>query len=236
MTIRSRLPLILLIGVSACASDMTVPPSNDLLRLTAAQVKSLDSTAVVLVQANPGNTGLKALVDSTLMLLTAGVELRRVDITTNLTSAPMYAVTVRRSVSRPTGSWSTFTLVALDDPAKLGSLIEISGFAQTSGGTAPNTMSGTIGDGSGLANASLFQVGGGGSVTEWRAASGTIGFAGAATGTTCPGFAGTAVVTCRLETMLARFTVPGAATTGGSTRAASMATTEVPGLVLTFTP
>ena len=101
----------------------------DKLQLSAAQVQALDSTAQVIVRANPENADLKSLVDSTLMVLTAGVEAKRVDINTNLTTAPLYLVGVHRAVARASGSFSTWTLIAIDNPAKLANLIEVSGFA-----------------------------------------------------------------------------------------------------------
>ena len=63
---------ILFVGITlltgACtSSDNTAPaPAPEKIQLTAAQVKSLDSSGQAIVQANPGNADLKSLVDSTL--------------------------------------------------------------------------------------------------------------------------------------------------------------------------
>src|SRR5438046_6550853 len=94
----------------------------------------------------------------------------------------------------------------MDDPAKLTSLIEMSGFAQNSAAAAPSSVSGTIGAGNGFVNGVLIQVATGGIVTQWRAGTGTASFSSDAPGAACPGFTPTAKVTCALETMHVHFT------------------------------
>jgi hypothetical protein len=124
--------------VGCSGADNTGPATTpDRLQLTAAQVKSLDSIGQVIVQANPGNANLKALADSTLAVLTAGIEAKRVDIATNLTTAPLYLVGIHRAAAGSTGSYSTWTLVAIDDPSRLANLAEVSGFAQSTSATPP---------------------------------------------------------------------------------------------------
>ena len=149
--------------------EPTYPPgAPEVLQLTTKHVGSLDSTGRVITQANPGNGSLKSLVDSTLLVLTAGVEAKRLDVATNLTTEPLYFVGVHRAVSRGNSAFSTWTLVGMDNPSKLTSIVEVSGFAQTANGTPPTSVSGTIGDGTGVVNGLLLAVANGGSVTEWR--------------------------------------------------------------------
>jgi hypothetical protein len=225
--------------IVGCSAESTIPTTvPDKLQLTAAQVNSLDSTAQVVVQANPGNANLKALADSTLGVLTAGVEAKRVDIATNLTTAPLYLVGIHRAAVQPTGSWSTWTLVAIDDPSRLANLIEVSGFAQSVGPTPPVSVSGAIGDGTGIANATLLQVGAGGAVTEWRASTGTVSFSSDAPGAPCSGFTATPHVTCALETMHVHFMANAAGGSGGAgaRQAALSIDTDVPAMRLTYTP
>ena len=190
------------------------------------------------MQANPGNADLKALVDSTLMVLTAGVQAKRVDISTNLTSAPLYLIGIHRAVTYSTGSFSTWTLVAIDDPNKLANLIEVSGFAQSTSSTPPTSISGTIGDASNIGNGMLLQVGTGGAVTQWRPTSGSASFSSDAPGVACPGFTPTPKITCALETMHVRFTETAAIGSGGAgARQATLSTdTGVPAMRLTYTP
>jgi hypothetical protein len=226
--------------IVACAStDSTEPPlEGDLLQFTAASVDAIDSTAQEIVRANPGNPDLQSLVDSTLMVFTAGIQARRVDVTTNLTTAPLHLVGIHRAVSRPGSSFSTWTLVALDDPSHLTSIIEVSGFAQSASGTAPSSVSGTIGDGTGIVNALLIQVGTAGAVTTWHANTGTVSFSSGAPGAACPGFTPTPIVTCAVETMRVRFNAVAPAGTGTtSSRHASLAAeVDVPAMRLTYTP
>jgi hypothetical protein len=225
--------------LTACGSPEPTMPVDapDVLQLTTKQIGSLDSIGQVITQANPGNGTLKSLVDSTLLVLTAGVEAKRLDVTTNLTTKPLYFVGVHRAVSQGASAFSTWTLVGMDDPAKLTSLVEVSGFAQTANGTAPATVSGTIGDGTGVVNGLLLAVGNGGSVTEWRPTSGTVSFASIASGTPCPNFQSSGNITCTLETMRVRFTVNAPGGTGGaSARSAAVSTdVDVPTMRLTYT-
>jgi hypothetical protein len=225
--------------LAACNDSEPTQPGDapDVLLLTTKQVGSLDSTGRVITQANPDNGTLKSLVDSTLLVLTAGVEAKRLDVTTNLTTKPLYFVGVHRAVSRGSSAFSTWTLVGMDDPSKLESLVEVSGFAQTATGTAPASVSGTIGDGTGVVNGLLLAVGSGGSVTEWRAATGTVSFSSIASGTACPNFPASGNITCTLETMRVRFTMsaPGGAG-GASARSAAVSTdVDVPTMRLTYT-
>lgn len=230
--------------LAACSGDSgSTGPENspDVLQLTAKHVESLDSTGNVITQANPGNGTLESLVDSTLQVLTAGIEARRLAVSTNLTTKPLYFVGVHRAVSRATGSFSTWTLVGMNDPSKLESLVEVSGFAQSATGTPPSSVSGTIGDGSGLVNGLLLSVGTGGAVTEWRATTGTASFSSTPTSTACPNFTSPAstpvTITCTLETMRVRFTMTAPSGSGGAgTRQASVATdVDVPAMRLTYT-
>jgi hypothetical protein len=207
------------------------------LELTTKQVGALDSTGQVITQANPGNPNLKSLVDSTLLVLTAGVQAKRLDVTTNLTTKPLYFVGVHRAVRQSNSSFSTWTLVGMDDPEKLTSLIEVSGFASSTTTTPPASLSGTIGDGTGFVNGMLLAVGTGGAVTEWRSTSGPASFSSGPAGAPCPNFTATGNITCTLETMRVKFTINAPnGTSGGGARSASIATeVDVPAMRLTYT-
>ena len=230
---------VLAVALAACSGAESTQPLDtpDVLQLTAKQTGSLDSTGRVITQANPGNATLKSLVDSTLLVLTAGVEAKRLDVATNLTTKPLYFVGVHRAVTRGNSAFSTWTLVGMDDPSKLTSLVEVSGFAQTSTSTPPASVSGTIGDGSGVVNGLLLAVGTGGSVTEWRATSGTVSFSSIATGAACPNFPLTGNITCTLETMRVRFTMSAPGGTGGASARSAVVSTDVdvPTMRLTYT-
>ena len=226
-------------AVSALAcSDGTAPSvPSDTISFSADQIRKLDSTAVVIVKTNPGSADLKSLVDSTLLVLSAGVQAKRVDIVTDLTSVPLYLVGVHRVVAGTTSSFSTWTLVAIDDPDKLANLIEVSGFAQASGSTPPASASGTIGQPGNIGNGILMQVAVGGVVALWRPTSGSATFSSSAAGTACPNFVAVAHISCALETMQVRFTMAAPSGTGAGSRQASLVTdTTVPAMRLTYVP
>ena len=130
-------------------------------------VNSLDSTAQVIVQANPGNATLKSFADSTLLVLTAGIQAQRVNITTNLTSAPLYFVGIHRTINRATGAVFDVDVgrhrrsVAPHEHRRGRRLRR-----RSPTGAAPTSLSATIGDGSGAVNGRLLQVATGGAVTE----------------------------------------------------------------------
>jgi hypothetical protein len=224
---------------AACSrSDSTGPETaSDVLQLTPTQVGALDSTGQVITQANPGNSTLKALVDSTLLVLTAGVQAKRLGISTNLTTKPLYFVGVHRAVTGVNGPFSTWTLVGIDDPTKLTSLVEVSGFAASATDAPPTSVSGTIGDGGGIVNGMLLAVGTGGAVTEWRAATGTASFVSDPPGAACPNFTPSANVTCTIETMHVHFTMNApSGSDGAGARQATVATdVDVPAMRLTYT-
>ena len=225
---------------AACDGDSVSPSdASDDLEMTAAQIASLRSHAEQMVRANPGDPDLKSLVDSTLMVFTAGVRAKRIEIATNLTTEPLYAIGIHRAVARPQGgAFSTWTLVAFDDPAELTYLIEVSGFAQGAGGSAPALVAGTIGDGSGIVNAMLLQVGAGGAVTKWHASAGTVSISSDPAKVACPGFAQTPSLSCALETMHARFTALAPTGSGGAgARQATLPTDgDIPTMRLTYAP
>ena len=237
----ARCLAIVICGASAliACSDTTTPIVGDSITFTAAAVRSLDSTGAAIETANPTNGTLKSLVDSTLLVFTAGVAAQRLDVTTNLTAAPLFFVGIHRVVNQSAGSsFSTWTVVGMDDPSQLANLVEVSGFAQASGTTAPSSVSGTIGDGTGVVNALFLQVATGGSVTQWNAGSGTVSFSSDAAGAACPNFTPTAKVTCALETMHVQFAATASnGSSGAGARQASIATSmAVPAMRLTITP
>jgi hypothetical protein len=236
---RFALPCVASALAACSSSDSTGPDTtSDVLQLTTKQVGSLDSTGQVITQANPGNANLKALVDSTLLVLTAGVQAKRLDVSTNLTTKPLYFVGVHRAVTTGSGSFSTWTLVGIDDPSNLASLVEVSGFAAGTSGTPPTSVSGTIGaGGGGIVNGMLLAVAAGGAVTEWSAATGTASFSSDAPGAACPNFTPTANITCKLETMHVHFTLNAPSGTGGAgARQAGVGVdVDVPAMRLTYT-
>lgn len=236
----SRLAAVATVVVAlGCGSEPTdpihTPPSGDSFSLTSVQVSSLDSTGQAVVTANPGNGTLKSLLDSTLQVLTAGVTAKRVDVSTDLTTVPLYFVGIHRVLARASGSFSTWTLVGMDDPEALVNLIEVDGFAQTATATAPSSVSGSIGTGD--LNALFLKVATGGAVTQWSANTGTISFSSDAPTVACPVANPSANISCAIETMHVHFNVNAASGTDAApARHAIVATdVDIPTMRLTYT-
>lgn len=237
----SRLGAVaMVVAAVGCASDSTTgtthtPPTGDSFILTSHQASSLDSTGQVVVTANPGNGTLSSLLDSTLQVFTAGITAKRVDVTTDLTTAPLYFVGIHRVVSQGSGSFSTWTVVGMDDPEALVNLVEISGFAQSATTSAPTSVGGTIG--TGAVNALFLKVATGGAVTEWDANTGTVSFSSDDATVACPVANPAPNIACTIETMHVHFDVSAANdVSGGSGRHATVATdVDIPTMRLTYT-
>jgi len=234
-----------ILASTGCGDILVLPAGpagpDTLLVLSAPAINALDSTGHAIVRANPENADLEALVDSTLLVLTAGIQAKQTNVATDLTDARMYFVGVHRVFVRPGSSSSTWSVVGFDDPAHLANLIEVTGFAQQPANVAPASVGGTIGDGTGVVNGLLLAVGSNGAVTEWRATSGAVQIVSDAPGGACPNFTSTAVVTCSVETMHVLFAIAGPSVPGASgaasSRSASVSTVaDIPGIRLTFTP
>jgi hypothetical protein len=242
--IAARLSLSLLVAVSmlaACDDNSTTGTGvliGDDLALTSVQLHALDSTGQAIEQANPTNATLKSLVDSTLTILSAGVVAKRIDVATDLTTNPLFFVGVHRVFEHPTGaSFSTWNIVGMDDPMNLKNVIEVSGFAQANSTTAPSSVTGTVGDGTGIANGFMLQIAPGGSVTQWSAGAGSVSVTTDPGTTACPGFVSTVKVTCTLETVHVHFDIAstGAAGGAGPKHATVASDVVVPMMRLTYT-
>lgn len=224
----------------ACGDDPASPgPTGEKITLSQTQVDAMSDRGNQIASANPGNESLRSFVDSTLQALQAGVQMQRLDVTTNLTDKPLYFVGIHRVVNQSNGSsFSTWTLVGFEDPTNFANIVQTSGFAQSSGGTAPGSVSGTIGDGTGIVNGQLLQVGASGSVATFNFASGTASFRSDAPSGPCPKVNPAPATTCSLEIMHVRFTVSATQSAAGSLeRHASIATeVAVPAMRLTYTP
>ena len=224
------------LGCSSGSTDLThTPPSGDSFVMTSHQSSSLDSTGQVVVTSNPGNSSLQSLLDSTLQVFTAGITAKRIDVSTDLTTVPLYFVGIHRVVERASGSFSTWNVVGMDDPEALVNLVEVSGFAQSGTATAPASVSGSIG--TGAVNALFLKVATGGAVTEWFANTGTMAFSSDAATVACPVANPAANTTCAIETMHLHFDVTAANDqNGGAGRHATVATdVDIPTMRLTYT-
>ena len=227
------------LGCGDSNPTMPNPPTGAEFTLSQAQLSAMTTRAGQLADANPGNGSLQSLVDSTLLALQAGVVMKRVDVQTDLTTAPLYFVGLHRVIHQAGGgSFSTWTLVGFEDPAAFANVIQVSGFAQSPSAIAPTSVSGTIGDGLGLVNGQLLQVGAANSLTTWNVSTGTASFSSDAPSGPCPNGNPEPKTVCTLETMHVTFSITAAQLgAAGQTRHATVTTeVAVPAIRLTYTP
>ncbi len=227
---------------AGCGKDSpTSPegPSGAEFTLSQAQVTALLSRADQLVDANPGSGSLRSLVDSSLIALQAGVVMKRVDVQTDLTTAPLYFIGIHRVIHQQGGgSFSTWTLEGFDDPANFANIVQTSGFAQSATSTAPSSLSGTIGDGTGTVNGQLLQVGANNAVSTFNYSNGAASFTSDTPTGPCPNGNPEPRTACTLESMRVTFTVTATQSPTGSLVRHASVTTEVavPTIRLTYTP
>ena len=93
----------------ACSDEPTSPAlSGEIITLSPSQVTSLVTRSDAVADANPGNVSFRSFVDSTLVAMQAGVQMKRLDVATNLTTAPLSFVGIHRVVHKASGgSYST---------------------------------------------------------------------------------------------------------------------------------
>lgn len=226
---RASLVGVLLFPLAACGrGDPALPTSPvDQIELTAGQINSLDSTGRVMEQNNSSDPTVKALVDSTLLVLTSGIVAKRLNVTTDLTLAPLYFVGVHR-VYTGAASFATWTVVGMDDPSHLTSIIELGAYSPSN----TESVNGPLSD---VLNGLLLSVASGGMVTEWFASSGSGSIASSGASTPCPNFPATPNITCTLETMHVSFSLSGASTsTGTGARRATVSDVDIPAMRLTY--
>jgi hypothetical protein len=181
----------------------------------------------------PVHPELAWLADSARLVLKSGAEADVIPITTDLAAGPFYAVGLERGVQVSAIAFSTFDLIAFNDPSNPTDFIIVDGFT-TGTGTPPTSASGNFG---GAVNGHLFHVAGN-TVTAWRAQAGIAALSTGSVGDACTGFTPDAGVSCALSTLTAGFTITSAledsGVQGGGTRSASLDATTVAGILLSF--
>jgi hypothetical protein len=213
-----------------CGSD-TTGPHGPTVTLTAAEATILMARITELAPVHPE---LAWLADSANLVLKSGAEADVIPITTDLAAGPFYAVGLQRGVQVSISSFSTFDLIAFNDPSNPTDFIIVDGFTAGTG-TPPTSASGAFG-GSAV-NGHLFHVAGN-TVTAWRAQAGTATLSTGSVGNACTGFVSNVSITCAQSTLTAEFTIASAVQDNGvltaGTRSASLAATTVAGILLSY--
>ena len=236
--VRNVLALAGVVTLLGCESDKIVIPvtTGEVINLTQAQAATLVSR---MTSFSSTDASLAALGDSARFVLSAGAEARQINVTTDLGEGPYWAVSLHRSrvgTGASPQSWSTFHVIAFNEPNNPTRFIVLGGFNQVSGTTPPTSVSGPIGAGAGGSlTAHLFSVSGT-QVSAWHASGGTSSLNATPSLESCPGFSASGM-TCLKSTMTANFnittTVPGNGTTGTRTMSTASAQTA-PGIRLAF--
>lgn len=212
-----------------CGGDKVTGPESQIF-LSDAQATTLMNK---IIQITPIRSQISWLADSANLVLRSGAEANLVAINTNLAPGPFYAVGLQRRVQLTGSSFSTFDLIAFDDPSNPRNFFIIDGF--NSGTGAPPTS--TSGNFDGPVNGYVFHVEGS-TIYAWRAALGTATLTSGTPGTACTGFQSSSGVTCALTSLSASFNIGAAFQDVGppsnSTVLAVLNTTTVSGIMLGY--
>jgi hypothetical protein len=216
--------LALAFSLAACSDDPASPASGDLITLTSSQAVAL----VAKVESfGAQDASLGALSDTVDVVITAGAQARRIDVTSDIGNGPYWTVSLQMFA----GTTSTFHVIAFDDPSNPSRFLILGGAVL--GSSVPVTSaSGSIGtNGTTSLTGHLLTVSGSG-VSAWHVSGGSLSFDLHPTTQTCPGFTGSG--NCVPITMDATFNFTASVPDGSATgqRTASGSAQGIPGVRL----
>lgn len=222
--------IALLLVSAACGDDGTGPTTGELITLTSAQAAALVAQVEEFGAADPN---LASLSDTVEVVIKAGAQARRIDVTTDLGSGPFWAVSLHMPSTMSTPAASTFHVIAFNEPSSPTQFLIFGGWAQGAGSTPPTAVTGSLSGPTATTSvtAHLFSVSGG-QLSMWHATAGSSGLNSNGTQESCPGFAGPG--TCTRATMDATFSITASvpdqnsAATGQRTATGSVA--DIPGI------
>jgi hypothetical protein len=230
MKATSLASVTLALSLAACSDDPNGPPNGEVITLSAGQAAALVSRIESFGASDPT---LQALADTIDVVIKAGAQARRVEITNSQGGSLFYAVSLHRTNAQSNPAWSTFHIIAFDDPTTPTIFVILGGSAFATGSsTPPGSAAGPIGAGaSNSLTGHLFAVSGN-QVSSWNASGGTSSMTADATTQQCDGFAGPG--TCVKSAMDASFTITASVAGNGTTgaRTWSGTITGAPGIQL----
>ncbi len=229
---RSRLTfaaVALLAAANACSDEPTGPTGAETITLSASQAATLVGRIEAFASADPT---LEALADTVGVVLNSGAEARRIEITTSSGPTAFYAVSLQRVMPGSSAPWSTFHVVAFDDPVTPTQFVILGGvaFAGSSTADAPSSVSGSIGTtGATSLTAHIFELSGS-QLSMWHANAGSVSFAALEMLEACTGFPGPG--DCVRIQMNGSFDITGTVAGNGATgqRTASGTLKDIPGI------
>jgi hypothetical protein len=221
--------------LAACGANESIgPTTGELITLSAAQAAALVSKVESFGALDPN---LASLSDTVEVVLKAGAEAKRIDVTTDLGSGPFWAVSLHMPNTISSPASSTFHVIAFNEPNNPTQFIILGGWAQGTGNNPPSTVNGSLSGPSATTSVTghLFSVSGS-QVSAWRATSGGSVLTSSATGQACTGFTGPG--TCVRGAMDVSFSIAGTIPDAGSAatgqRTASGTITSIPGIRLSM--
>ena len=180
------------------------------------------------------------LADSVNLVIAAGAEADRLDVTTDLAPGPFYAVGLQRAFPNAPSPFSTFHLIAFNDPSNPTDFIIIGGYHQGAPGSAPpQSASGTFSSPNPVVTVTghLFHFGEA-LLSEWRASTGSALLQTGTVGDACASLPVPSGVTCTRATLGALFNIDVAFHDAGGQNDTRMAKltlgAEVSGIKLIF--
>lgn len=222
------------LALASCIDAGTGPTTGDLITLTAAQAAALVAKVESFGAADPN---LASLSDTVAVVLKAGAQAKRIDVTTDLGSGPFWAVSLHMPNTISSPASSTFHVIVFNEPQNPTQFIILGGWAQGTGSTAPSTVNGSLSGPTSTTSvtAHLFSVSGD-EVSVWHATSGGSVLTSRTTGQSCTGFTGPG--TCVRAAMDISFDIVGSVAGTGSAatgqRTASGTVSGVPGIRLSM--
>ncbi|SRR6266581_3682840 len=212
-----------------CGSDSATGPEPT-ITLSAAQVTVIMNK---IIEIAPLHAEISWLADSANLVLKSGAEADLIPLSTTTAPGPFYAVGLQRRVQISANSFSTFDLIAFNDPSNPTDFIIIDGY-NSGTGLPPTSTSGNF---DGPVNGYLFHIDGS-TVSAWRAALGTGTLTGGSPGNACTGFQSSNGVTCAQGALSAAFSIEAAFQDAGPSSntiaQASLSTTSVAGIILSY--
>jgi hypothetical protein len=226
---RSKLFIALLVSslAAACSNEPTNPVGGESITLTANQAATIVTRIDAFASADPT---LRSLADTVAVVVNAGASARRLEVTTESGTEPFYAISLQRAMPGASSSWSTFHVIAFDDPSSPSKFIILGGWATVGSGDAPGSVSGPIGAGATTSlTAHIFSLTGS-QVSMWHANAGTVSFNAMERLENCGSFPGPGQ--CRPIEMGGSFNITGtvAGSAASGQRIASGTLTAVPGI------
>jgi hypothetical protein len=216
--------IVFALSLGACSDDPTGVPGDDLITLTQSQAVAL----IAKVEAvGAEDATLAALSDTIDVVIKAGAQARRIDVTSDLGNGPYWAVSLQIFA----GTTSTFHVLAFDDPSNPTRFLILGG-AVLGSATPVTSASGSIGtNGTTSLTGHLISISGT-AVSAWHVSGGSLSFVSHPTTQACPGFVGPG--SCVSLTMDATFNFTASVPDGSATgqRTATGTADGIPGIRL----